>query len=89
MQLHVQRGTVIQNTEETWNDEVVKAIAHLQMDPWMVAEVKEGLDFGQKVDLPPHLTFSTLLLTSLFVNEGRVRPFQHLRYRGHVSFYKS
>ena len=89
LQLHVQRGTVIQNTEKTWNDEVIKAIGHLRMDPWMVAEVKEGLDLGQQVDLPSHLTFSPPLLASLFVYERHVRPFLHLRYRDHVTFYSS
>ena len=70
----------IENTENLWNCEVLKAIDHLTMEPWMVAEVKKGLDFGRQVGLPPNLTFSPLLIAKLFASEGRVRPFQHLRW---------
>ena len=77
LQLDIECGT--ENAENLWNCEVVKAIAHLTMESWMVAEVKEGLDFGQQVDLPSNLTFSPLLLAILFASEGYVRPFSHLR----------
>ena len=80
MRLHVEFGIVTQKTANVWHDEVIKAIAHLAMDPGMVAEVKKGLEFGQQVNLPSKLAFaSPLLLANLFANEGRVRPFQHLR----------
>ena len=69
-----------ENTGNLWNCEVIKAIDHLTMEQWMVAEVKEGLDFGRQVDLPSNLTFSPLLLANLIASDGRVRPFQHLRW---------
>ena len=67
------------NTTNIWNEEVIKTIAHLAMDPETVAEVKRGLEFGQQVDLPSGLAFSPLLLANLFASEQCVRPFQHLR----------
>ena len=63
-----------------WKDEVIEAIFHLPMEKGTVAEVKRGLDFGQDVDLPSNLAFSSELLTKLFIYEGQVRPFQHLRW---------
>ena len=69
-----------QSANNVWHDEVIKAIVHLPMDRGMVAEVKNGLEFGQQVNLPSNLTFSLLLLTKLFASDGIVRPFQHLRY---------
>ena len=77
--LHLRLESGTKNTENYWNCEVIKAIAHLTMEPWMVKEVKEGLDFGQQVELPSNLTFSPLLLAKLFASEGYVRPFSHLR----------
>ena len=77
LRLGVECGT--ENAENLWNSEVIKAITHLTMEPWMVAEVKEGLDFGRQMDLSSNLTLSPLLLAKLFASEGRVRPFQHLR----------
>lgn len=84
LRLEKERGT--ENTENAgnlWNCEI-KAIAHLTMESWMVAEVKEGLDFGQQVDLPSNLTFSPLLLVKLFASDGYVRPFSHLRLAWHL-----
>ena len=49
------------------------------MDEAIMAEVKKGLEIGQKVDLPPHLAFSPQLLANLFASEEQVRPFQQLR----------
>ena len=73
-------GTVIQKSAlKVWNDEVIKAIAHLPMDEAIMAEVKKGLEIGQQVHLPSHLAFSPQLLANLFVSEGQVRPFQQLR----------
>ena len=77
LRLDTERDT--ENAENLWNCEVIKAIAHLTMESWMVAEVKEGLDFGQQVDLPSNLTFSPPFLAKLFVSEGYARPFSHLR----------
>ena len=79
LRLHVECGIVTWNATKIWNDEVIKAIAHLAMDPEMVTEVKKGLEFGRQVNLPSDLAFSPLLLANLFASEGRVRPFQHLR----------
>ena len=78
LRLDAERGT--ENTENLWNCEVINTITHLTMEPWMVEEVKEGLDFGRQVDLPSNLTFSPLLLANLFATDGCVRPFQHLRW---------
>ena len=78
LRLHVKLSTTAAVT--VWNDEVVKAIFHLVMDKGTVAEVKSGLEFGQKVDLPSSIAFSPQLLTKLFTSEGQVRPFQHLRW---------
>lgn len=78
LRLHHECGTV--KTElKVWNDKVIKAIAHLPMDEAIMAEVKKGLEIGQKVDLPPHLAFSPQLLANLFASEEQVRPFQQLR----------
>ena len=77
LRLEKERGT--ENRKDLWNCEVIKAIAHLTMESWMVAEVKEGLDFGQQVELPSNLNFPPLLLAKLFASEGCVRPFSHLR----------
>ena len=79
LRLHVERGTVTTNTANVWRSHVIKVIAHLAMDSGMVAEVKEGLDFGYQIHLPPNISFSPVLLTDLFAYEGTVRPFQHLR----------
>lgn len=68
-----------QNTENVWNVEVIKAVAPLPMDSGMVAEVKEGLEFGQLVNLPSNIAFSSQLLSNLFVSDQCVRPFQQLR----------
>lgn len=77
----MERSTVTQTSAITvWNDEVIKAIFHLPMDKGTVADVKRGLEFGQHVDLPSNLAFSSELLTKLFISEGQVRPFQHLRW---------
>ena len=69
-----------QNADNVWHDEVIKPIVHLPMDRGMIAEVKNGLEFGQLVNLPFNLAFSLLLLTKLFASDEIVRPFQHLRY---------
>ena len=68
------------NSDDVWHKEVIKAITHLPMDRGMVAEVKNGLEFGGLVNLPSNLAFSPMLLTKLFASDGTVRPFQHLRY---------
>lgn len=80
LRLDQECGIVIQKTAlKVWNDEVIKAIAHLPMDEAIMAEVKKGLEIGQQVHLPPHLAFSPQLLAKLFASEGQVRPFQQLR----------
>ena len=71
---------MVQNAHDVWCAEVIKPIVHLPMDRGMIAEVKNGLDFGRLVNLPFNLAFSLLLLTKLFASDGIVRPFQHLRY---------
>ena len=58
---------------------LIKFSPNLVMDPVTVTELKEGLEFGQLVQLPQGLAFSTLHLAHLFASEGHVRPFQHLR----------
>ena len=77
--LRLEKECGTENRKDLWNCEVIKTIAHLTMESWMVAEVKEGLDFGQQVELPSNLNFSPLLLAKLFASEGCVRPFSHLR----------
>ena len=72
-------GTVTRNTANVWHSEVIKAIVHLAMDPGMVAEVKEGLEFGHQVHLPSSIAFSPPLLADLFASESNVRPLQHFR----------
>ena len=79
MRLQCEFGIAPQITPNVWHDEVVKTIAHLTMDPGMAAQVKKGLEFGQQVNLPSDLAFSSPLLANLFASEGRVRPFLHLR----------
>ena len=68
-------------TASIWEDEVIKNSSHLVMNEggMVVMEIKKGLRFGQLVQLPSSLMFSPLLLANLFVSEGCVRPFQHLR----------
>ena len=79
LRLHVECSTVTMNTPNVWRSHVIEVIAHLAMDSGMVAEVKEGLEFGCQIHLPPNITFSPVLLTDLFAYEGNVRPFHHLR----------
>ena len=79
LRLHVECGTVTTSTANVWHSKVIKVIAHLAMNSEMVAEVKEGLEFGCKINLPPNITFSPLLLANLFAYEQNVRPFHHLR----------
>ena len=80
LRLHVECGIVTKTTTNIWHDQVIKFSAHLVMDQATVAEVKQGLEFGQQVNLPSVLAFSPLLLANLFAIEGCVRPFQHLRW---------
>ena len=75
----MQCGTVTKSTANVWHSDVIKVIANLAMDSGMVIEVKKGLEFGCQINLPPNVTFSPLLLTDLFANEGNVRPIHHLR----------
>ena len=79
LRLHVECGTIKNSTADVWNTDVINVIANLAMDSRMVTEVKEGLEFGCQINLPPNITFSPLLLAELFANERKVRPFQHLR----------
>lgn len=79
LRLYVECGIMTEDTEDIWRKKVIKVIVQLPMDPGMVAEVKKGLEFGRQVDLPSNLAFPPLLLTNLFVGEGYMRPFQHLR----------
>ena len=73
-----------QDTTNIWQDMLVKYSPNLVMDPQTVAEVKEGLEFGQWMQLPSDLTFSTPHLAKLFASEGHVRPFSHLRWETHI-----
>ena len=79
LRVHADRD-MPQDTTTIWQDMLIKYSPNLVMDPQTVAEVKEGLEFGQRVELPSNLTFSTLHLVKLFANEGHVRPFSHLRW---------
>ena len=93
LRLYAERTIVTPITaQKIWEENIIKGIGHLVMDLERVKEVKKGLEFGQQVRLSHKLTFSgsPLLLAKLFASEGRMRPFQHLRYREYaaVSFYK-
>ena len=79
--LYDERAIVTTNTAHKIWEDVIKSIAHLEMNSETVKEVKKGLEFGELVHLPRKLTFSgsPLLLGKLFASERRVRPFQHLR----------
>lgn len=67
-----------QKTAAVWTDVVFKFTTHLAMDHWMVAAVKEGLEFGQQLKLPSNI-ISPLLLANIFASGEYVRPFEHLR----------
>ena len=79
MRLHVEICIMTRDAANVWHDQVIKVTANLAMDHEMVEEIKKGLEFGQLVNLPSNLTFSSLLLANLFATDGHVRPFQHLR----------
>ena len=45
----------------------------------IISQLKEGLEFGQLVHLPPDLCFCAQHMGDLLVSEGFVRPFQHIK----------
>lgn len=75
----MEQGSKTHSARKIWHDEVISAIAHLSLDPGMVAKIKKGLEFGQQVQLPSEVAFTPELLATLFASEESVRPFQQLR----------
>ena len=45
----------------------------------VIAELKEGLELGQLMHLPPELCFGPQQMGDLLASEDFVRPFWHIR----------
>ena len=81
MKLHEARKLPItRNIRQKWRDALLKFRRRIIFTPDNLAELRSGLDLGQRLELPFDLACNYQHLGDLFAADGVVRPFNQMTY---------